>query len=333
VILCRLESICLLLTEKGRTFFAGVRSLRTPDAKSSTQGCGYHVPSGAGRQDSPVLRSGQLEQGQPLLTDTRGAEEEDLGQPDSNTSEPRKDLDSGKSAHEAKDIFQDVSPLRGGDAGDEDAGTSTTASTDKELGPRRARGRTSHDAVSGDKAHSALQHVANEASNTSTGKSKAASRAGMTPSRGPMLFSNRTKAVPSAHDMHPRAGADERMRGSGELGGDGLGPLVPRKLRATVMSNRPDSRPLPPQVDAYESDAVPARRVATYRKPGQREGDLSTPSTMRPTTAARVRRPRSDRAYDKDAYLSKADVEYQVQKEAFESELLRFVAGDESEWT
>jgi hypothetical protein len=137
---------------------------------------------------------------------------------------------------------------------------------------------------------------------------------------GPVLFSDRKKV-----------GAPAGEAGDGGWGQGDSRASVPRKLRSTVIA----SRPLAPDSDPYETDSQQTRHVPTYRKPTSATGGgLVRPTTAR-FTGGRKRGQRSggrEGAWQENTALENLGDDYEIRKEAFESEFFRVVPVDVMEF-
>jgi len=134
---------------------------------------------------------------------------------------------------------------------------------------------------------------------------------------GPVLFSDRKKV-----------GSPAGEAGDGGWGQGDSRASVPRKLRSTVIA----SRPLAPDSDPYETDSQQTRHVPTYRKPTSATGGgLVRPTTAR-FTGGRKRGQRSggiEGAWQENTALENLGDDYEIRKEAFESEFFRVVPGSQ----
>ena len=137
---------------------------------------------------------------------------------------------------------------------------------------------------------------------------------------GPVLFSDRKKVSSPAGELGD---------GGGGWGRGDSGASVPRKLRSTVIA----SRPLPAVNDPYETDSQSTRHVPTYRKPNTPSGGLVRPTTARLAAG----RKKGDRVRGREevlrgnAVLEDLEDEYDMRKEAFESQLFRVAPVDVTE--
>ena len=186
-----------------------------------------------------------------------------------------------------------------------------------------SRNTSSHDRLrKGVSPHDHLQASDREkgilTSRSTESVSSVKSRLHTSPS-GPVLFSDRKKVS---------SRADELGDGDGDGGRGDSRASVPRKLRSTVIA----SRPLPALNDPYETDSLPARHVPAYRKPYTPGGGLARPTTAR-LTAGRKKgeRTRGRAEWQENAMLEDLEDEYDMRKEAFESQLFRVAPVDVTE--